>query len=225
MHQVNSGIRIEDNVKISQHGPEYENSNKGDGGEHLELPHRPPLASNISDKTFIRHNNNVLEGHARSWPCSSFAPYDSNCQNQHIKYNRCEQVNLQTLERGQELCIDPRGININKILFISQLVWFVTPRKDEKSNTYTYYKRAKVQLTYGVHYHQILLFRFLSEINTDQANCLLCIVQSSTSNTGFFNSCPNSRDNRVFSIGYIIYVVDPDPIEEYINCVPIIVSN
>ena len=104
-------------------------------------------------------------------------------------------------------------------------MWIVTPGKEEKSNTYTYYKRAKEQSTSGGHYHQILFFRFCSETNTDQSNRLFCVIQSYASNTVFFIIFINARDNGVFSIGSIIAIVDLDPIEDYMNDVPIIVLN
>ena len=80
-------------------------------------------------------------------------------------------------------------------------------------------------MTLGGHYHQILSFHFSSETNIDQANCLFCVIQSSTSNTVFFNRFINSRYNGIFSIGSLIAILSPDPIEDYINGVPIIVSN
>ena len=36
MNQANDGIFIEDNVKISQHGPEFENIDQVDGEENIE---------------------------------------------------------------------------------------------------------------------------------------------------------------------------------------------
>ena len=68
------------------------------------------------------------------------------------------------------------------MLLIGQLIWIVTPGKEEKSNTYTYYERAKEKLTSGGHYHQILFFRFCSETNTGQENRLFGVIQSSKSN-------------------------------------------
>ena len=104
-------------------------------------------------------------------------------------------------------------------------MWTVNPGKEEKSNTYTYYTRVKEQSTSGGHYHRIIFFRFCSETNTDQANRLFCVIQISTSNTFFFNKSLNVRDNGVFSIGYLFAIVITDPIEDYMNDVPIIVSN
>ena len=104
-------------------------------------------------------------------------------------------------------------------------MWIVTPGKEEKSNTYTYYKRAKEKLTSGGHYHRIRFFRFCSETNTDQENSIFCVIQSSTSNTVLFNRFINARDNGVFSIGSLIAVSNPDTIEDYMKGIPIIVSN
>ena len=95
-----------------------------------------------------------------SWPRSSFSPLDINCPKQQRIFNRCDQVDLQTIERGQELFIDPQGININRMMLIIQLVWIVTPRKEEKPNTHIYYKLAKEQSTSGGHYYRIIFFRF-----------------------------------------------------------------
>ena len=111
------------------------------------------------------------------------------------------------------------------MLFIGQLMWIFTPGKEEKSNTYTYYKRAKEQLNSGGHYYTIIFFRFFSETNTDKENRLFCVIQSSTSNTVFFNIFINVRDIVFLIIGSIIDNINPDPIEDYMNGVPIIVSN
>ena len=46
---------------------------------------------------------------------------------------------------------------------------------------------------------------------------MFCVIQSSTSNTVFFNRFINARDNGVFSIGSIISVVNPDTIKDYMN--------
>ena len=97
------------------------------------------------------------------------------------------------------------------MLFIGKLMWIVTPGKKEKSNTYTYYKRAKEQSTSGGHYHRIVFF--FPETNTEQANRLFCVVQSSTSNTVFSNRSPNARDSGVFVIGYIIAIITLIPLK------------
>ena len=98
------------------------------------------------------------------------------------------------------------------MMLIGQLMWIVTPDKEEKANTYTYYKRAKEQSTSGGNYHQIIFFCFCSKTNTDQENRLFCVIQSSKSNNIFFNIFLNARDNGVFSIGSLIAIVNPDPI-------------
>ena len=91
MHQENDGICIGDNVKISQHGPGFENIYQGDGGEHLESPCLPPLVTDVADTTScICYNGNLIEVHARYQPCSSFDPYDRNCPNQCRISNCCD---------------------------------------------------------------------------------------------------------------------------------------
>ena len=88
-----------------------------------------------------------------------------------------------------------------------------------------YYKHAKEQSTSGGHYHKILFFCLCSGTNIDQNNCLLCVIQSSTPKTLFFNRFLNARENGVSSIGSLNDFINPDPIEDYMNGVPIIVSN
>ena len=104
-------------------------------------------------------------------------------------------------------------------------MWVVNPGKEEKANTYTYYRRVKEKSTSGGHYHRILLFSFCSKINIDQASFLFCVIKSYASNTVFFHIFPNARYNGIFIIGYLFDIVNPDPVEDYMNGVPIIVPN
>ena len=64
----------------------------------------------------------------------------------HLKsrvFKRCDQLYVQTLECRKELYTYLCEINTNQMLLIFQMMWIVTPSKEEKPNTYTYYKRAK----------------------------------------------------------------------------------
>ena len=87
------------------------------------------------------------------------------------------------------------------MMLIGQLMWIVTPGKEEKPNTYTYYKRAKEQSTSGGHYHRIIFVIFCSETNIDQENRLFCVTQSSTLHNVIFKIFLNAIYNGVFSIG------------------------
>ena len=80
-------------------------------------------------------------------------------------------------------------------------------------------------MTSGGHYHKIIFFRFCSEININQENCMFCVSQSSSSNNVSFNIILISRDYGVFIIGYLIAGGNPDPIKYYMDGIPIIVSN
>ena len=70
----------------------------------------------------------------------------------------------------------------------------------------------------------MIFFSFCSEENTDQADRLFCIIQGSTSNTVFSKIFLNARENGVFRIGSLVDIVNTDPIEYYMNGVPIIIS-
>ena len=100
MHQTNDKICIGENAKVTQHDPDFENTDEGDDEEHLEAPHHPILAVNFAkNNDRIRQREKLPGGHTRSRPCSSFAPFDSNCPKQRTIFNHCDQVDLQTLER------------------------------------------------------------------------------------------------------------------------------
>ena len=98
MHKTNDEIHIGESAKVTQHDPDSENSDVGDDEEHLEAPHRCIIAVNVAkNNAFICQSKNVLEVHTRSWPRSSFAPFDRNCPKQRRIFNCCDRVDLQTL--------------------------------------------------------------------------------------------------------------------------------
>ena len=130
IHQTDDAISIGENSKVAQHDPDFENAYLGDDEEHLEAPRFPILSLKVANNhARISPSENVLEGHTRSQPRSSFASFDSNCPKQQRMFNCCDQVDLQTLKLGQELYTYTSGINLNQILLIGQLMWIVTPEK------------------------------------------------------------------------------------------------
>ena len=91
IHQTDDAICIRENAKVTQHDPDFGNANVGGDEEHLEAPHCPILAINVTKNNACnRQSKNVLEGHTRSRPHSSFAPFDSNCPKQQIIFNHCD---------------------------------------------------------------------------------------------------------------------------------------
>ena len=134
MHK-NDAIRIRENSKVAQHYLDFKDTDLGHEKEHLEAHHCHILLVNVSkNNACFCQRKHVLAGHTntRSWPRSPFATFDSNCPKQRMIFNRCDQVDLKTLERGQELYTDPHIININRILLIGRLMCIVTPGKKEK---------------------------------------------------------------------------------------------
>mmetsp|Transcript_22253 Transcript_22253/g.27288 ORF Transcript_22253/g.27288 Transcript_22253/m.27288 type:complete len:441 (+) Transcript_22253:151-1473(+) len=163
---------------------------------------------------------------ARNRPRPSFIPHDLNCNKIRRIMNKSTQVDLSTLERGRDLHMNTQGINLNRILLIGQLMWIVTPGIDQSSSTYSYYKRSQAKNTTGCSYNRILFFRFVSETNSSQNNRLFCVVhQKMQKNNVFFDRTPNARDNGFVTIGTLIAIVNPEPIEDYMNGTPMIVSH
>ena len=69
-HQTNDKICIEENDKVTQHDPDFENGDVGDDEENLEAPHRPILYVNVTkNNDHIFQSENVLEGRTRSRIC------------------------------------------------------------------------------------------------------------------------------------------------------------
>jgi hypothetical protein len=224
LHQANAGIRIGDNVQELDQDDSVEEVPEStrvdaDGDVRLESPRHLPRARD-------RSHQDEPEDNPRVRRCRySFSPINTNCENSARIFNSCQQVDLNTLERGQELYMDPRGIDVNQMLLFGQLLWIVTPGREENSSTFSYYKRSKQQKSSGCSYNRILFFRFCSEKTTDQADRIFCVVLSSRTNMFFFHRFPNARDNGICSIGSFIAIVNPDPIEDYMSGIPMITSN
>ena len=79
MHQTNDKSCIRENTKVTQYDQDSENVNDE---EHIEAPRRLSLDINAVKKSCISQSENLFKGHTRSWPRSSFAPFDSNCTKQ-----------------------------------------------------------------------------------------------------------------------------------------------
>ena len=130
MHQTDDEIHIGENAKITQHYLDIENADVGDDEEHLEATHLPIIYVNGANKnSSTRQRKNVLKVHTRSRPCSSCSPFDRNCPKQLRIFNSCDKVDLKSLKHSKELYTDPRGININRMMLIGQLMWIVTSGK------------------------------------------------------------------------------------------------
>ena len=70
MHQTNYEIFIGENAKVTQHDPDFKNSDVGDDEENLEAPHHPIRAVNVAkNNACIFQSKNVLEGHT----CHSYS--------------------------------------------------------------------------------------------------------------------------------------------------------
>ena len=70
---------VSDKLLKSPNSPDLENANVGDDEENLEAPHSPIIFVDIEiNNARICQCENLLKGHTRSWPRSSFALFDSN---------------------------------------------------------------------------------------------------------------------------------------------------
>jgi hypothetical protein len=225
MEQANSGNRIGDQIHHPGDGLRNDQSSITHVGTRAEFNMNSP-----NDQGFMQEQEHHEEEHdnpPRTRIRFSYSPHDQNCNRTRRIFNKSTQVDLQTLEQGQELYINPpEGVNVNRMLLIGQLMWIVTPGKDENSSTYSYYKRAQAKNTSGCQYNRILFFRFCSETNSNQNNRLFCVVHTNTKkNHQFFDRFANERDNGLCTIGSLIAIVNPDPIEDYMNGTPMIVTN
>ncbi len=175
MEIANSGNRIGDQIRHPGDGQRNDQSSIAHVGTRAEFNINSP-----NDQGFMQeHHEEEQDNPPRARIRFSYTPHDKNCNRTRRIFNKSTQVDLQTLEQGQELYVNPpEGVNVNRMLLIGQLMWIVTPGKDENSSTYSYYKRAQAKNTSGCQYNRILFFRFCSETNSKQNNRLFCVVHT-----------------------------------------------
>ena len=136
--------------------------------------------------------------------------------------SRSTSIDLHTLEQGEALYLR-RDINMNKVVLYGQLYRVITPCREQ--GTFTYQKRYRSQTTNGsTQYDRILMFRFVSETDNDFSNRLFYVMQNSTTNVTFFDRNTNFRDNGVCTISTLFAIVNPDPIENYMQGIPMITT-
>ncbi len=181
--------------------------------------------------TSSAHNSFILpneDGHRNNQHRLSFAPLDDYCKDSQWIINNMKQVDLTFLERGSDDLLKDLSAQLHKTLIVGQLLWIVTPSKDESSRTYSYSNKrfSKTNLSSGGLYNRILFFRECSEQGSSEDNRIFCMVQlNNVKNTALFNRFPTERDNGMFTIGSLIGVVNPEPIDEYMIDIPMIVSH
>ena len=110
------------------------------------------------------------------------------------------------------------------MLLYGQLMWISTPGIEEKQQKVQWYKKNSKTNASSCSYNRMLFFRFVSEKQTDQLNRIFCVMQNSTTNQHFFNRLSVARDNGQCTIGSLIAIVNPDPIENYMRGIPMITS-
>ena len=158
MAEANAVNRIGDQIRHTGDRQRNDQSSIAHVGAREEFNINSP-----NDQSFIQQQHDEEEDNPpRTRIRISYTPHDQNCNGTRRIFNRSTQVDLQTLEQGQELYINaPEGVNVDRMLLIGQLMWIVTPGKDENFSTYSYYKRAQAKNTSGCQYNRILFFSFL----------------------------------------------------------------
>ena len=159
------------------------------------------------------------DGNIRRRP--SFTPIDLNNRALRI-ISRSRAIDLHTLEQGESLYMN-RDINMNRVVLYGQLYRIITPCREQ--GTFMYQRRYKSQTTNGsTQYDRIMMFRFVSETPNDFTNRLFYVMQNNTTNVNFFDRNTNFRDNGVCTIGTLFAIVNPDPIENYMQGIPMITT-
>ena len=159
------------------------------------------------------------EGNVRRRP--SFTPMDMNNRSLRI-VSRSNAIDLHTLEQGESLYMN-REINMNRIILYGQLYRIITPCREQ--GTFMYQRRYKSQTTNGSNqYDRIMMFRFVSETPSDFISRLFYVMQNSSTNVNFFDRNTNFRDNGICTIGTLFGIVNPDPIENYMQGIPMITT-
>ena len=138
---------------------------------------------------------------------------------------RHKEIPLQLLELGTEKLIHqmPTGMKLNKIFIAGMLIRIITPSKEQAQANVM--KRFKNQSSSNpMAYRTIYMFRVVSKENAETSNRMFHMIQNSTTNKEIFDRNAVFRDNGVISIGTVLIIVNPDPIENYMNGIPAITT-
>ena len=154
----------------------------------------------------------------------SFIPLEQGDEELRI-LNRNQEIALSLLEQGLDQVLEtkPHGMKLNRVYVAGMLLRIITPSKElSQANIMRRLKNQTSSSTPTV-YRSIYLFLAVSERSPNQ-NRLFYMIMNSTNNTHLFERNTNFRDNGVISIGTLMLIVNPDPVENFLKGVPIITT-
>ena len=184
----------------------------------------PNLRNNSSTATTSStssHNNSNTTSQ-RSRP--SFTAVKLNEQTNCI-LTKSKEISLSLLSQGLDHVLEnkPVGMKLNKTFLAGILLRIITPSKElSQANVMRRYKPQSTTSNTATTYRSIYLFLNVSENHDSDQNSLFYMIMNSTSNTHLFERNTNFRDNGIISIGTLLLIVNPDPVENFLNGIPIL---
>ena len=156
---------------------------------------------------------------------SSFVPFDNNAKSLRV-LNRHTEISLSDLKTGETLYQNPPpGINLNRCMIAGQLLRVIMPGRDQ--NNFSYQRKYKTATTSStMKYHRIFMFCVVSEQgDASESRQIFYMMQNATTNTELFNRNTNFRDNGIITIGTILMIVNPNPVERFMQNIPMLTTN
>lgn len=177
---------------------------------------------NDRDQENGQNNDGNPNGGQRQRP--SFHPV-SICPRSTIILDTHREVSLNVLEMGDDLYMNPpTGVDLNSMLMYCQLIRIITPTRD--NDVLKYQRRHRAQNTAAnANYTRILMCRVVAETNTQHDGKVFYVLQNSKENKTILDRNPALRDNGSLTIGSCMAIVNPDPIDKFLQNIPMISSS
>jgi hypothetical protein len=154
----------------------------------------------------------------------SFLPLEEGEQERRI-LSHFKELPLSFMREGLDYVIEkmPNTMKLDRIYIVGMLIQIITPSKDlSQAIVMRKYKNQTTSNT-ATAYRSIFLFLNVSEKQQGQ-NRLFYMIMNSTSNKDLFEHNSNFRDNGVITIGTLMLIVNPDPVENFLNKIPIVTT-
>ena len=179
------------------------------------------VGADVSTNSSSRSNTN---SHTSQRSRPSFIPIELNEQTNRI-LTKSKEISLSLLSEGLEYVLEnkPTGMKLNKTFLAGILLRIITPSKElSQANVMRRYKPQSTTTNTSTIYRSIYLFLNVSENHDSDQNSLFYMIMNSTTNTHLFERNTNFRDNGTISIGTLLMIVNPDPVENFMNGIPIL---
>lgn len=107
----------------------------------------------------------------------------------------------------------------------TQILRIITPRQNRFAQVMYRMRRGQGNRNENQTYNRIYLCRVFSDVDTRENSRLFYILQSGNENHDIWNRNPEHRDNGTIRVGSFIRVVNPEPINRFMQGIPMITTD